>query len=140
MVYLALCVCSLLLVPPDEDDDDYDPYADLFWQKFWLYQAKRSIMEMEGSMPHPKAAQSIITMLNSPMASLSIIKSLFYVLYGGLVNGDYKKTYKKGKHKGENVYWHNVKKYLLPFYKHIEELENLATSDAIFKTFEDKAY
>ena len=66
-------------------------------------------------------------------ANISTANSLFYVFMG---IDDITEEIKSGPHKGENKYWRNVKKNVLPFYKDWEQMQNMDTSDAIFTPFD----
>ena len=54
---------------------------------------------------------------------------MLYPFYG---IGDLDETRKSGKHKGENRYWRNIKKYFVPFYGQIEQLINMDTDMGVF--------
>ena len=125
LMWLALCGLSFALGEPEEHKKD-------FWRRWWIYQVKRLILDTEASMPHPAAAKSAITILQSPMAGVSVANSLLYCIYG---IGDITEEIKSGPHKGENRYWRTVKKNAFPFFKDIEQMQNMDTSDAIFTPF-----
>ena len=127
-LYLLLCGLSFALGEPDEHKRE-------FWRRWWIYHTKRIMLDTEASMPHPKAISSALTIFQSPMAGIDTLNSLLYVYYG-LTNGDLFEEVQSGPHKGENRYWRNVKKNVLPFYKDWESLQNMDTDDAIFKIFE----
>jgi hypothetical protein len=128
LMYIALLGLSFALGEPDEHKKE-------FWRRWWIYQTKRAIVDTEASMPQPKAITSIITILQSPMASVNMMSSLLYMFYG-LTQGDVFEEIKSGDHKGENKYWRNVVKYDLPFFKDIEQIQKMDTDDAIFKVFD----
>ena len=130
MMYIALLGLSFALGDPDKHKKE-------FWRRWWIYQVKRMILDTESSMPHPKAISSMMTVINSPMAGLNTMNSLLYTFAYGPFNGDMWTTIKSGDHKGENRYWRNVKKYALPFYKDIEQLQKLSDDEAIFQVFKD---
>ena len=71
------------------------------------------------------------------MAGVDTLNSLLYAYYG-LFNGDVTTEIKSGPHKGENKYWRNIKKNVLPFIKDWEQMQRLDTDDGIFKVFESK--
>ena len=128
LMYIALLGLSFALGEPDEHKKE-------FWRRWWIYQTKRAIVDTEASMPQPKAITSIITIMQSPMASVNTMSSLLYMFYG-LTQGDVFEEIKSGDHKGENKYWRNVVKYDLPFFKDIEQMQKMDTDDAIFKVFD----
>ena len=128
-IFIALIGMSFALGEPDEHKKN-------FWRRWWIYQTKRQIQEMEASMPNPRIINSGITILQAPMASINTLNSLLYLWYG-IVNGDTTTEIKSGPHKGENKYWRNVKKYVLPFYKDWEQMQNISEDDAIFQVFSD---
>ena len=75
-------------------------------------------------------------MAQSPMAGINTLNSFMYTFYG-LYNGDLLDQIKTGKHKGENRYWRNMKKYNLPVFKDLERWQNMNTDDTIFQVFKD---
>jgi hypothetical protein len=107
-----------------------------FWRRWWIYQVKRLQLEASASMPNLRMLSSGLTILQSPMAGVSVCNSLLYCFYG-LTNGDITTELKSGPHKGENKYVRNVMKNALPFFKDWEQLQNMDTEDAIFKVFDD---
>lgn len=132
MMYFALLGLSFALGEPDKHKKE-------FWRRWWIYQVKRMILDTEGSMPHPKFISSALTILQSPMAGVNTVNSLLYSFYG-LTNGDLigdNDTIKSGDHKGENRYWRNMKKYNLPFFKDIEQMEKMSEDESIFQVFRD---
>lgn len=128
-MFFALCALDFMLGEPDEYKKDA-------WRRFCMYQVKRMIMDEEVAMPITplQMLYNSWNMLQSPMACLNSCESLLYLAFG-LLKGDVTDTIKTGKHKGENRYWRNVKKYVLPAYKDYEQMKNLATDDAIFIPF-----
>lgn len=128
-MFLCLLGFSFVLGEPEDHKKEA-------WRRFWIYQTKRAILDTEASMPLPQMASSILTTINTPMASLNTINGFLYLLYG-LSNGDVFTDIKSGDHKGENKYWRNVKKYILPGFKDWEQLYTIGGSDAIFKVFEN---
>ena len=130
-MFVALLALSFALGEPEEHKKE-------MWRRFFIYQTKRMIMETEASMPHPKALSSGLTILQSPMAGISTLNSLLYTFAYGPFNGDLvgkNSVIKSGKHKGENRYWRNVKKYTLPFIKDLERMQTLDEDDNIFSVF-----
>lgn len=126
MMFLATLGLSFALGEPDEHKKE-------FWRRWWIYQTNRLILDTKASMPHPYAVKSMWTILQSPMAGISTANSLFYVFMG---IDDITEEIKSGPHKGENKYWRNVKKNVLPFFKDWEQMQEMDTSDAIFKVFD----
>lgn len=107
------------------------------WRRFFIYQNKRMLMDEWAAipiLPH-KMIYNALNILNSPMSCISTMEALLYLIFSP---GDMFETIKIGKHKGENRYWRNVKKYVLPFYKDYEQFENMDTDDTIFKPFTEK--
>lgn len=127
VVFTALTGLSFTLGEPDKHKKD-------FWRRWWIYQTRRLLVESKAAMPSFAMPGSIITLLQSPMASINTLNSIFYVVTG---LDDITKTIKTGKNKGENVYWRNIKKYTLPFYKDFEQLHNMDTDDNLFKIMDD---
>ena len=128
-MYVALLGLSFALGEPDKHKKE-------FWRRWWIYQVKRLLLDSEASMPHPKAISSGLTILQSPMACFNTMNSLLYSFYG-VTNGDIVTDIKSGKHKGENKYWRNMKKYNLPFFKDWEQMQNMAEDESIFQVFKD---
>jgi hypothetical protein len=128
-LWLALCGLSFALGAPDDHKEE-------FWRRWWIYQVKRLKLDTEASMPNVRMLSSGLTILQSPMAGVSVANSLLYCIYG-LSNGDLFKEIQSGPHKGENKYLRTVKKNTLPFFKDWEQMQNMATEDAIFKIFDD---
>lgn len=87
---------------------------------------------MRGSTPWGFPLE-ITTLLNSPISSTNTVNSIMYPLVG---LPDMDKKLKSGKHKGENKYWRNIRKYWIPYYKHIEQLYNMDEDESIFNVFD----
>lgn len=116
---------------PDPDDDDS------FIYRMWLYQIKRLQMELRVSNP-VGAVMELGKLINQPIPSQSTFRGLIYPIWG-LATGDFLeegKYRKYGKGYTENKYWHNIKRYSLPFYSQIEQLINFEDDDDIYKVFE----
>lgn len=128
LMLIGLSGLSFALGDPDQHKKD-------FWRRWWIYQTRRMIMDTEASMPNPKMLSNFVTMMNSPFGGLQTITSFLYIFYG-LSNGDLFEDIQSGKHKGENRYFRNLQKYVLPFYKDMEQMQNMDTDDAIFKVFD----
>ena len=104
-----------------------------------MYQVKRMLMETQASSPiiMPFSGygamgfvKSIITTLNSPIASLSAIDKLTNIL-------DFSNIFSEvqnGKNKGDNLYIHNLSRNL-PFYGQINKQFNLDQDDYVFNVF-----
>lgn len=111
---------------------DPDDYKGNMAARFWIYQLKRMILDTEASMPHPAAAQNIITIMQSPMASISVANSMLYTVYG---IPDVTEEIQSGPHAGENKYLRNIIKYDLPVIKDFEQWQTMAEKDDVFKAF-----
>ena len=129
LMWLALCGLSFALGEPDKHKKE-------FWRRWWIYQVKRMLLDTEASAPHPAMFKNMFTILQSPMAGVSVANSLLYCIYG---IDDITEEIKSGPHKGENRYWRTIKKNALPFYKDWEQMQNMDTSDAIFTPFTSNA-
>ena len=129
LMYVILSGLGFALGEPDDHKKE-------FWRRWWIYQTKRALLDTQASMPHPKMLSNMLTIFQSPMASVNMMSSLLYVIYG-ITNGDIMKTIKSGDHKGENKYWRNIVKYDLPFFKDFEQMQKMDTDDGVFKIFED---
>lgn len=129
-IIMWISLLGLSFVLGEEDDHKKE-----WFRRWWIYQTKRMLTETEASMPGLKMPDSIITIVQSPIASVNTLNSLLYVIYG-LTNGDLFEEIQSGKHKGENRYWRNVVKYDLPFYKDWEKLVTLDEDDSLFKVFD----
>ena len=125
VMWLALCGLSFALGEPEDHKKE-------FWRRWWIYQTRRLILDTEASMPHPQMPKNALTILQSPMAGVTVLNSLLYCLYG---IGDITEEIKSGPHKGENRYWRTVKKNAFPFFKDIEQMQEFDTSDAVFMPF-----
>lgn len=138
---IALIGLSFVLGDPDQHKRE-------FWRRWWIYQVRRMIMDYEASMPLPQAPRQMLTILQSPFGPLNLVNSLLYTLYGpftgniletiktGKFNGDLFETIQSGPNKGENKYWHNVKRNVLPFIKDYEQMRDFSTSSSLFSVFE----
>lgn len=116
---------------PDPDDDDSFAY------RMWLYQIKRLQMELRVSNPIG-AVMELGKLINQPIPSQSTFRGLIYPIWG-LAAGDFLeegKYRKYGKGYTENKYWHNIKRYSLPFYSQIEQLIHFEDDDDVYKVFE----
>lgn len=128
LMYLAMLGFSFALGEPDEHKKDV-------LRRWWIYQTKKAILDTEASMPHPKAITNLISIFQSPMATLNFMSSLMYVFYG-LFNGDLFKEIQSGDHKGENKYIRNLIKYDMPFFKDWEQMQRLGDDDTVFRIFD----
>lgn len=114
---------------------DPDKHKKEFWRRFFIYQVKRALVDTEAGMPGLTILANATTMLNSPMAGIQTMNGFLYVFYG-LYNGDLFTKIKSGDHKGENKYFRNVQKYVLPVFKDIEQMQKLSTDENVFKVFD----
>lgn len=128
-MYLCLLGLSFALGEPEDHKKEW-------WRRWWMYQTKRLILEVESAMPNPHMISSGLTILQSPVPAVNTANSLLYTIYG-LTNGDITSKLKSGPHKGENKYWRNFKKYNLPFFKDYERLQTLGDDETIFQVFKD---
>lgn len=94
-------------------------------------------MELRVSNP-VGAVMELGKLINQPIPSQSTFRGLIYPIWG-LATGDFLEEGKYRKYKKgytENKYWHNIKRYSLPFYSQIEQLINFEDDDDIYKVFE----
>lgn len=124
-VLSSLLTLSFALGEPDEHKKE-------FWMRMWIYQTKRAITDINGSTPWG-IPMEMNTLINSPIAASNVVNSFIYPFAG---IGDINETIKSGKHKGENRYFRNIKKYLIPFYGQIEQLREMDTDNGVFQVFE----
>lgn len=124
-VLSSLLTLSFALGEPDEHKKE-------FWMRMWIYQTKRAITDINGSTPWG-IPMEMNTLINSPIAASNVVNSFIYPFAG---IGDINETIKSGKHKGENRYFRNIKKYLIPFYGQIEQLGEMDTDNGVFQVFE----
>lgn len=103
------------------------------------YEVKRMLMETQASSPlvMPFSGygatgfiKNFISVLNSPMACLSSIDKIATIL--DLTN--LFSEVENGKHRGENLYLHNLEKSL-PFYGSIRKQLNMGEEDYLFNVF-----
>ena len=125
IVLSSLLTLSFALGEPDEHKKE-------FWMRMWIYQTKRAITDINGSTPWG-IPMEMNTLINSPIAASNVVNSFIYPFAG---IGDINETIKSGKHKGENKYFRNIKKYLIPFYGQIEQLREMDTDNGVFQVFE----
>lgn len=124
-ILCILYALSFVIGPPED-------YKGNRAARFWIYQLKRMILDTEASMPHPALPQNVNTIMQNPFASSQTIAATMYFLWG---IGDITEEVKSGQDAGENLYWHNVKKYSIPFYKDYRQFIDMETKDDVFKTF-----
>ena len=124
-VLASLLTLSFALGEPDEHKKE-------FWMRMWIYQTKRAITDVRGSTPLGIPLE-MNTLINSPVAASNVVNSFLYPFVG--IN-DINEEIKSGKHKGENRYFRNIKKYLIPFYGQIEQLNEMDTDNGVFQVFE----
>lgn len=125
IVLSSLLTLSFALGEPDEHKKE-------FWMRMWIYQTKRAITDINGSTPWG-IPMEMNTLINSPIAASNVVNSFIYPFAG---IRDINETIKSGKHKGENRYFRNIKKYLIPFYGQIEQLNEMDTDNSVFQVFE----
>ena len=129
LMYICLLGLSFALGAPEDHKKEW-------WRRFWIYQTKRILTEIEASAPGPKSISSGLTIVQSPVPSVNTANALLYIIQG-IYNGDVTDTIKSGPHKGKNRYLRNVKKYTLPVFKDVERLWNLGEDETIFQVFKD---
>lgn len=128
MMFFMLCGINLALGDPDRERGNWA-------KRFWMYQVRRSMLDLAAGMPTPYIVSSNLTILNSPMAGLNTLNGLLYMVYG-LFNGDLFSTYKQGSHKGENKYIRKASRALLPFIKDYEQMKDLTEKSNLFNVFD----
>lgn len=124
-VLCSLFTLSFALGEPDEHKKE-------FWMRMWIYQTKRAITDVNGSTPWGIPLE-MNTLINNPIAASNVVNSMLYPIVG---IGDITETISRGKHKDENKYFRNMKKYFLPFYGQIEQLIEMGEDDGVFKVFD----
>lgn len=124
-VLSCLLTLSFALGEPDEHKKEW-------LMRMFIYQTKRAITDINGSTPWG-IPMEMNTLINSPIAASNVVNSFIYPFAG---IGDINETIKSGKHKGENRYFRNIKKYLIPFYGQIEQLGEMDTDNGVFQVFE----
>lgn len=124
-VLSSLLTLSFALGEPDEHKKE-------FWMRMWIYQTKRAITDINGSTPWG-IPMEMNTLINSPIAASNVVNSFIYPFAG---IKDINETIKAGKHKDENKYFRNIKKYLIPFYGQIEQLMEMDEDNGVFQVFE----
>ena len=125
LVLSSLLTLSFALGEPDDHKKE-------FWTRMWIYQTKRAITDINGSTPWG-IPMEMNTLINSPIAASNVVNSFLYPFAG---IGDINDEIKSGKHKGENKYFRNIQKYLIPFYGQIEQLNEMDTDNGVFQVFE----
>ena len=125
LTWLALLTISFGLGEPEEHKKE-------FYRRVAIYQVKRMLLDYESAMPHPRMPLSFITILNSPMAAITTLNGLLYLVFG---YEDINEEIKTGPHKGENKYWRTIKKNTLPGFKHWEQIQEMDKSEDIFHVF-----
>lgn len=129
VLFVSMLGLSFALGDPDDHKRE-------FWRRWWIYQTRRIITEAEASMPTLQTLNSILTIFRSPIACVNTLNNMFYIVTG---LGDIDDKVQKGRHKGENRYWYNVKKYTLPFYKDFEQMQKLTEDNATFKVLDSNS-
>ena len=125
LVLSSLLTLSFALGEPDDHKKEW-------LMRMFIYQTKRAITDINGSTPWG-IPMEMNTLINSPIAASNVVNSFIYPFAG---IRDINETIKSGKHKGENRYFRNIKKYLIPFYGQIEQLGEMDTDNGVFQVFE----
>lgn len=105
-----------------------DDHKKEFWYRWLLYIVRRLLNEEVASIPVTNLL-TIESIVKRPAPVTNTVRQVLYPLYG---LGDIGEKVKNGKHRGENKYWYYTKKYTLPFFKDIEQMEKFDTDDSIF--------
>lgn len=130
MLLASLWCLSMALGEPDDHKRE-------FWYRMWIYQTKRMLLDVHASTP-TGAILEAKTMINSPVPSINTFNGFLYPFLGWR---DLNRTLRSGPNAGENAYWRNVKKYTLPFWKDINQIQNMDEDESIFSIFEpERAY
>lgn len=124
-VLSCLLTLSFALGEPDDHKKEW-------LMRMFIYQTKRAITDVNGSTPWG-IPMEMNTLINSPIAASNVVNSFIYPFAG---IGDINETIESGKHKGENRYFRNIEKYLIPFYGQIEQLNEMDTDNGVFQVFE----
>jgi len=114
---------------------DPDRHKNKFWARFWLYQNKRLLFDEFAAVPVGRVLEAK-KMMQAPMASITTATALFYPIVG-LAHGDQNKTVQRGRHKGENMFVHNLLKYDVPFYNQWDRLLHLSIEDDMYTVFDN---
>ena len=125
LVLSSLLTLSFALGEPDDHKKEW-------LMRMFIYQTKRAITDINGSTPWG-IPMEMNTLINSPIAASNVVNSFLYPFAG---IGDINDEIKSGKHKGENKYFRNIQKYLIPFYGQIEQLNEMDTDNGVFQVFE----
>ena len=115
MADITLNVALLLIAAALGEPDDHKRE---FWTRMAIYQVRKGILDIEAGNPLG-FAYNINTVIQSPIAATRTMNGFIYLIMG-LINGDITDEVKRGPDKGENKYWHNIKKYTIPFYGQIK--------------------
>ena len=110
---------------------DPDKYKRDFFARVWMYEMKRILFDEKAATPWG-AVMEAKTIIQSPIAAAKTMSGLLYPIFG---ISDIGQTVKSGRHKGENRYLKNIKKYTLPFYGQTEQLFYLDEDDYMFDVF-----
>lgn len=120
-VCTELGVLGLLYVIQMAFGDAKDHKHD-YWTLLAIYLNKRALMEVNASNPVGIWSEAT-KMVDSPVASTSVINGFLYPIYLGIKRGDINKEVERGRHKGENLYWYRIKKYTVPWWKDYEQIK-----------------
>lgn len=131
-LFIGLTTLSLGIGDPDERNKGW-------WQRMWMYQVNRMLLDTRGSVNALGVFYDAKTLINSPIASINTLNGLCYPIYG-LLAGDLGKKVQRGDHKGWNKYLASIYKYTLPFGYQIEQIFNMGDDETIFRIFDFKGY
>lgn len=124
LVLMSLLCLSFALGEPEDHKKE-------FWYRMWIYQTKRSLMDVTGSTPLGMPME-IDKLVNSPIAATNTVNALLYPFFG---LPDIDDKIKSGRYKGWNKYGRNLLKYYVPFYNHIDQLQHMGEDESVFAVF-----
>lgn len=124
--FVGLMLASVALGAPSDHKRE-------FWRRFLQYEIQRVLLDEETSIPGPQMLGSFLKIAQSPIAATNTLQGWLYLITG---LGDLGETLKSGPYKGWNKYLRNVGKFVLPFWKNIDQFKEFAENDALFKVFE----
>ena len=117
-------ISALILLGSYKDTDSW-------WKRMLIYQLLRMRTEILATTPTPFLFTEGLKILNDPVAATTTLSFMTYP-FTGLVMGDSSKKVQRGRHKGENKYWYNMKKYVIPFYAQLEQLWYFSEENSAF--------
>lgn len=109
------------------------PWGDRY-DRMFAYEVFRLNRELDAFTPIG-AITEFKNLIKSPVPVINTINQLLYPITN---LDDIDKTLEKGRYKDQNKYWRNVKWYVIPFYKQIDQLIHMDEEDNLFNTFTDK--